>query len=345
MVADQAERPDRAAPVPAARPEEGRDHPEVVTIAADLDDTATTNSDAQLAVEQLKSPGVTLGHPAHARERLLPVLAARRSRVLPQAPPERLRVEHRGRRSASSPSLREGAQRAGGRDDRDPGRVRRHPAREPGWLRPRACGPATTPGTRRTPSRPQGRRASTSRSRARSAAGAPPSGSSPQAATNAGPNLNRRTFVTAMSKIKNFPGACRRIWTFGPNKFYGPTQYQVVEMHNNVPPSSQCMLKTNHKPQGTCWVVVQPFEAAALIIADASARPSQVIGRARSPRCASEDAEACPPRTGPAPRCADRGRARRRRRSALMERECAGAARRQDEEGEQDVERPRRRPP
>ena len=81
-----------------------------------------------------------------------------------------------------------------------------------------------------------------------------------QAATNAGPTLNRRTFVTAMSKITNFPGADSPIWTFGPNKMYGPTQYQVVKIHNNVPPSALCKLKTNHKPQGTCWVSVQPFK-------------------------------------------------------------------------------------
>ena len=77
------------------------------------------------------------------------------------------------------------------------------------------------------------------------------------AATNAGSDLNRRTFVTALSKIKNFPGGLSPVWTFGPDKFYGPTSYTVVKIHNNVPPSSQCDLKTNHKPQGTCWVVVQ----------------------------------------------------------------------------------------
>jgi Periplasmic binding protein len=78
-----------------------------------------------------------------------------------------------------------------------------------------------------------------------------------QAATNAGTQLNRRTFVTALSNIKNFPGGLSPIWTFGPDKFYGPSTYTVVKIHNNVPPSSQCDLKTNHKPQGTCWVVVQ----------------------------------------------------------------------------------------
>jgi ABC-type branched-subunit amino acid transport system substrate-binding protein len=74
------------------------------------------------------------------------------------------------------------------------------------------------------------------------------------AAKNAGSGLNRRTFVQAMSKIKDFQGGASPIWTFGPNKFYGPTQYQVVRLHNNVPPSSQCKLKTNGQPQGTCWV-------------------------------------------------------------------------------------------
>lgn len=74
------------------------------------------------------------------------------------------------------------------------------------------------------------------------------------AAKNAGPDLNRRTFVEAMSRIKNFPGGDSPIWSFGPDKYYGPTQYQVVKLHNNVPPSSQCKLKTNGQPQGTCWV-------------------------------------------------------------------------------------------
>ena len=80
------------------------------------------------------------------------------------------------------------------------------------------------------------------------------------AAKNAGKDLNRRTFVEAMSKITNYPGTLSPVWSFGPDKFYGPTQYQVVKVHNNVPPSSQCKLKTNHQPQGTCWVTVQPFK-------------------------------------------------------------------------------------
>ena len=80
------------------------------------------------------------------------------------------------------------------------------------------------------------------------------------AARNAGSDLNRRSFVEAMSKIKNFPGGVSPILSYGPNKFYGPTQYQVVELHNNTPASPSCdALSTGH-PQGTCWVVKQSWE-------------------------------------------------------------------------------------
>ena len=43
-----------------------------------------------------------------------------------------------------------------------------------------------------------------------------------------------------MARIKNFPGGSSPILSYGPNKFYGPTQYQVVEIHNNMPASSAC---------------------------------------------------------------------------------------------------------
>jgi hypothetical protein len=81
-----------------------------------------------------------------------------------------------------------------------------------------------------------------------------------QAAKMAGPDLNRRTFVEAMARIKNFPGTWSGPLTFGPDKFYGPTRFRVVGLHNNVPPSSACVLKTNGQPQGTCWVVKQNWQ-------------------------------------------------------------------------------------
>jgi len=85
------------------------------------------------------------------------------------------------------------------------------------------------------------------------------------AAKAAGPHLNRRTFVEAMAKISDFPGGYSPTLSYGPDTFSGPTRYQVVRLHNNVPPSSQCKLGMNHLVQGVCWVSVsnwRPLPAA-----------------------------------------------------------------------------------
>ncbi len=79
------------------------------------------------------------------------------------------------------------------------------------------------------------------------------------AAKEAGPDLDRRTFVTALSRIRGFPGTVTPFLSFGPDKQYGPTQFKIVRLHNNVPPSSACQLTSQGKAQGTCWVTVQPF--------------------------------------------------------------------------------------
>jgi Periplasmic binding protein len=81
-----------------------------------------------------------------------------------------------------------------------------------------------------------------------------------QAARAAGPDLNRRSFVTALSKVKNFPGTVSPVLSFGPDKRYGPTQYKIVKLRNNVPPSSLCQLTSQGKAQGTCWVTESPFQ-------------------------------------------------------------------------------------
>jgi hypothetical protein len=79
-----------------------------------------------------------------------------------------------------------------------------------------------------------------------------------QAATMAGKDLTRRTFVEAMSRIKNFPGGYSPVLSYGPDKFYGPTEYRVVKVHTNKPPSSQCKRgKGKAPPAGVCWVVEQ----------------------------------------------------------------------------------------
>jgi hypothetical protein len=80
------------------------------------------------------------------------------------------------------------------------------------------------------------------------------------AATAAGHHLNRRTFDAAMAKIANFPGGYSPILTYGPNKAYGPTQYRTVRLHTNSPPSSQCKFPMNHIPQGVCWVVASDWQ-------------------------------------------------------------------------------------
>jgi len=81
-----------------------------------------------------------------------------------------------------------------------------------------------------------------------------------KAADDAGATLNRRTFVEAMSKIEDFPGTYSPVLTYGPDKFYGPTQYQVVEIHDNNPPTSACKTTYKHTSQGTCWVTVQSWQ-------------------------------------------------------------------------------------
>jgi hypothetical protein len=83
-----------------------------------------------------------------------------------------------------------------------------------------------------------------------------------QAAKAAGRNLNRRTFVTAMSQIKDFAGGYSPALTYGPHKFSGPTQYQVVRLRVNTPPSDTlCRPPQPQQPvAGTCWTPVQAWK-------------------------------------------------------------------------------------
>jgi len=83
------------------------------------------------------------------------------------------------------------------------------------------------------------------------------------AALAAGPDLDRRTFVQSMARISDFPGTYSPTLTFGPDQYAGPTQYQVVELHNNVPPGPLCVPTYTGKPQGTCWHVVQSWQPLA----------------------------------------------------------------------------------
>jgi len=80
------------------------------------------------------------------------------------------------------------------------------------------------------------------------------------AATAAGRDLNRRTFVDAMAKVTDFPGGFSPVLSFGPDKFSGPTEYRVVRLHTNNPPSTLCHMPLDGIPQGVCWIIVQDWQ-------------------------------------------------------------------------------------
>lgn len=80
------------------------------------------------------------------------------------------------------------------------------------------------------------------------------------AATAAGRHLDRSTFDSAMESISDFPGGFSPMLTYGPDKSSGPTEYRVVKLHNNVPQSSQCHMPFDQIPEGVCWVVVDNWQ-------------------------------------------------------------------------------------
>ena len=234
--------------------------PLVETVASGLNETATTNSDAQLAVEKFKAAGVQSVFPLIYEPAFFPFIGAESSQqYYPQLMlsdyqstvetalgliPVPYEAALNGQEGVTTETL-------GGFDDARP---QSQGGYDPGV---RSCfntwhtyHPKPIQGTESFYIEEQGP--------IQAWCGAVRLFA--QAAKEAGPDLNRRTFVTAMSKITDFPGTLSPVWSFGANKYYGPTEYQVVKIHNNVPPSSQCKLKTNHKPQGTCWVTVQGFK-------------------------------------------------------------------------------------
>jgi hypothetical protein len=72
-----------------------------------------------------------------------------------------------------------------------------------------------------------------------------------RAATDAGANLNRRSFVSAMTAIHRFPGTNTPLLTFGRTKLSGPTAYRTVELHEG---GSLCPLTHDRLPMPRCWL-------------------------------------------------------------------------------------------
>jgi hypothetical protein len=81
-----------------------------------------------------------------------------------------------------------------------------------------------------------------------------------EAARKAGRDLNRRTFVEAMASVENYSGTLSPTLSYGPDKFYGPTEYRVVRIHNNDQQDNQCIDNYKGRVQATCWVVVQNWK-------------------------------------------------------------------------------------
>ena len=109
--------------------------PTVETVAANPDETSTTNSDAQLAVERFKAAGVQSVIPLLPENAFFPYVGAETSQqYYPQLLAQRLPVVDRHRARPDPGALPEGAERAGGRHHRDAGWDRRRPTAEPGRL-------------------------------------------------------------------------------------------------------------------------------------------------------------------------------------------------------------------
>jgi hypothetical protein len=235
--------------------------PQVVTITADIGETATTDSDATLAVERLKAAGVQDVIPLLPENAFTPYIGAETSQ---DYFPKLLLSDYQSEIEVALGLIpipydkalngQEGvtAETLGGIDEPVP---EANGGYDPGvrscWTVWHKAYPQTPKGNINDDIEEQG----------------PVQGWCQEirlfakAATMAGKDLNRRTFVEAMSRITNFPGGYSPVLSYGPDKFSGPTQYRVVEVHDNHPPTSLCLRgPATQPPAGVCWVVEQNWK-------------------------------------------------------------------------------------
>jgi hypothetical protein len=233
--------------------------PVVKTIDADPDDTATTDTQAPLAVQALRSAGVTSIIPLMPFNVFYPVLQAETAQ---QWYPRLLLSDYEGSIESALGLLpvpyakalngQEGVttETLGGIDSPRPeSQGGYNTGVRKCWTVWHKAYPQTPPGNINDVIEEQGPVAGWCQVIALFAT----------AAKNAGPDLNRRTFVTAMSKITDFPGTWSNVLSYGPHKRYGPTKYQVVKLRVNSPPSPLCKTTVGYAPGATCWVSVQPY--------------------------------------------------------------------------------------
>ena len=233
--------------------------PTVITIASDPSETAATNAQAPLVVQQLRAKGITSVIPLVPFNVFFPLLAAETSQhyfphlllsdyessiqvalgLIPTPYAQALN----GQEGVTTETL-------GGVDDPRPESQGGYDAGVRScWTVWHKAYPQTPPGNMSDFIEEQGPVVGWCQAIRLFA----------DAARGAGRDLNRRTFVTAMSRISHYPGTYSPVLSYGPDKRYGPTEYQVVRLHINQPPTSDCKLPQNHVPQVVCWVSVQPF--------------------------------------------------------------------------------------
>ncbi len=234
--------------------------PIVKTIAADPSDTASTDAQAPLVVQQLRSAGVTSVIPLMPFNVFFPVLAAETQQ---QYFPRLLLSDYEDSIQSALGLLpfpyekaldgQEGltTETLGGIDDTRP---EAEGGYDPGV---RSC---FTAWHKAYPQIPKGNQNYYIEEQGPVQGWCQEIRLFAAAANAAGPHLDRRTFDTAMAKITNFPGGYSPVLSYGSDKFYGPTQYRVVRLHTNSPPSSQCKFPLDHIPQGVCWVVVDNWQ-------------------------------------------------------------------------------------
>jgi hypothetical protein len=235
--------------------------PQIVTVSADLGETASTDSDATLAVERLKAAGVNSVIPLLPENAFDPYISAETAQ---QYFPTLLLSDYQGELEIGLGLIgktydnalngQEGvtAETLGGIDDPRP---ESEGGYDPGV---RSC---WTTWHKAYPQIPKGNENDDIEEQGPVQGWCQEIRLFAQAATMAGKDLNRRTFVEAMSRIKNFQGGFSPVLTYGPDKFAGPTEYRVVKLHDNHPPSNQCKIPAGKlPPEGTCWVVVEPWK-------------------------------------------------------------------------------------
>jgi len=235
--------------------------PQIVTVSAALGETASTDSDATLAVERLKAAGVNSVIPLLPENAFDPYISAETAQ---QYFPTLLLSDDEGELevglgliSTTYDKALNGqggvtAETLGGIDDPRP---ESEGGYDPGV---RSC---WTTWHKAYPQIPKGNENDDIEEQGPVQGWCQEIRLFAQAATMAGKDLNRRTFVEAMSRIKNFQGGFSPVLTYGPDKFAGPTEYRVVKLHDNNPPSSQCKIPAGKlPPEGRCWVVIQPWK-------------------------------------------------------------------------------------